>query len=182
MKNGFTLIRTFLRKNLVSNQGGFTLIELIIAVGLAALLLPAIITVFSFSLSSASQGENFTQAYALAQQEMEAVYFLKSQGTSTWDWEKTPTNTNPGEYYQPQESGDSWVLGGITSTPIQDVGDIFTKVVEIQEVRRYPVSEVVTADPVAPIDNLTRKIIVDVSWKENGQDQKVTLESYVTQH
>jgi prepilin-type N-terminal cleavage/methylation domain-containing protein len=181
MKNGFTLIRTFLRKNLVSNQGGFTLIELIIAVGLAALLLPAIITVFSFSLSSASQGENFTQAYALAQQEMEAVYYLKAQDETIWNWDDSNPNTNPGEYYQPQKIGDSWSLGGKTTTPTEDANG-FTSKIEIVEVRRYPVSEIITDDPLAPINNLTRKIIVDVSWKENGQDQKVTLESYVTQH
>jgi prepilin-type N-terminal cleavage/methylation domain-containing protein len=178
MKKGITLIRTLLCKNLLRNQDGFTLIELIIAIGLAALLLPAIIAVFSFSLTSAVQGENFTQAYALAQQEMEAVYYLRGQ--SDWDWEGSDLNTDTGEFYQPQKVGDLWQLGGKTTTPTDFEG--FTKTVEVNEVRRYLGSGEITNDPIAPIDSSTRKITVNILWKENGQDQSVKLESYVTRH
>lgn len=71
-------------------EKGFTIIEIIIAIGLAAVFLPAIGTILSFSLKSSSQGEKFTQAYGLAQEGMEEIFFQKS----SWDWETVlPTPT-----------------------------------------------------------------------------------------
>jgi len=64
------------------DSAGFTFIEIIIALGLAALLLPALGRALSFSIRVASQGEKFTQATALAQQGMENVYAQKSQNWS----------------------------------------------------------------------------------------------------
>jgi len=94
---------------------GFTLIEIIVAIGLAALILPALIIVFSFSIQSAGQGENFTKAYALAQKEMETIYGLKEQGGTAWDWVNTPLNST-------------------TTTPLTEG---FTQTVQISDANLY---------------------------------------------
>lgn len=69
-------------------QHGFTFVEIIIALGLAAILLPALGRALSFSIRVASQGEKFSQAYALAQQGMENIYAQKSQ-----DWASLANST-----------------------------------------------------------------------------------------
>lgn len=70
------------------NNLGFTFVEIIIALGLSAILLPALGRALSFSLRIASQGEKFSQAYALAQQSMETLYAQKSQ-----DWASLADST-----------------------------------------------------------------------------------------
>jgi prepilin-type N-terminal cleavage/methylation domain-containing protein len=158
-------------------SNGFTLIELLIAIGLSALFLPALVFVFSFSLSSASQGESYTQAYTLAQEKMEAVYYLKENELS-WDWINLPDNNGVTDFYQPGIIGGDWQLGSKTTSPAAEEGFITT--VKILPVSRSggDISEESWSLP----DPLTRKIIVKVSWKEKGVDTYIDLISYVSRH
>jgi prepilin-type N-terminal cleavage/methylation domain-containing protein len=157
---------------------GFTLIELIVAIGLSLIFIPAVGTLLSNSVFTASQGENFTKASSLAREQMEAIYSIKQIGDSTWDWDSTPTGTLSGEYYQPTLVAGVWQLGTKTTTPVEVNG--FTKTVEIKDVCRDPVSdEIVTC---GAIDSGSREVIVTVSWQERGKLQTVELTSYVTRH
>ena len=159
-------------------NNGFTLIELIIAIGLSALFLPALIFVFSFSLGSAGQGENYTKAYSLAQEQMEAIYYIK-QNDENWEWaEFSPVNTNDGEYYQLQNNGNSWELGNITSNP-QENADGYTLSVEIHPVYRDVNGNIIES---GFLDSLSREITVNVEWKENGFPTSINLVSYVSRH
>jgi len=73
---------------------GFSLLEIILAVALAGIFIPAIAMTLSLGLQSSSQGENFTKAQALAQEGMEKIYQRKSLiNGSNWDW----TNNLPAE-------------------------------------------------------------------------------------
>ena len=161
---------------------GFTLVELIVAIGLSALFLPAIIYVYSFSLRSASQGEGYTQGYALAQEQMEAIYFLK-KNSPDWDWTDSSINTNSIEYYQLQNGAGGWILGSkIPKTTLPSEADGYpgyTAIVEVLEVRRDSGSIVESG---GLIDDLTRKIVITVSWKENGVPVDIDLISYVSKH
>ena len=156
---------------------GFTLIEIIISIGLAAIILPALFFVFSFSLTSASQGENFTKAYSLAQKDMESVFYMKDQGIDVWDWGDTSLNTGSGEYYQPNLVAGSWELGD-KKIVIPEPVDGFTRKVEISDVGRCGLN---ICDS-GTYDGTTKKITVTIGWLEKGQDQEVKLESYVTEH
>ena len=157
-------------------KNGFTLIEIIIAIGLAALILPALFFVFSFSLTSAGQGENFTKAYSLAQKDMESVFYLKNQGTDVWKWDSS-LNTGAGEYYQPVVVGGSLELGSkITTLP--DPVDGFTSKVEISDVGRCGLNICAGGS----YDGTTKKVVVTIGWLEKGQNQEVKIESYVTEH
>lgn len=165
------------------NKSGFTFIEIIIALGLAAIIIPALAGVLSFSIRVTSQGEKFTQANALAREGMEAIYYIKSNDPTNWDWTSTPTNTSPGQYYQPKKSGNIWILGSITSNP-SITNAPFTRTVTIEVVRRCGTAPdlYICTDPLAAVDNYTREITTVVSWLEVGGPQKVSLESYVTAH
>lgn len=133
-----------------AGRQGFSLVEILISLALVAIFLPAIGIIFSFSLSSSSQGEKFTQAYGLAQEGMEEIFSQKS----SWDW----TTTIP------------------TPTPASLLP--FTRTIEIKDVQRCAIDICPTGTP----DPTSRRIIVSVIWPENGQNQEVKLEAYVTQH
>lgn len=160
-------------------KNGYSLIEIIIAIALAAIFLPALGTIFSLSLTSASEGEKYSLAYQLAQEGMEAIYYLKSQNDEEWDWVSTPANTDVDEYYQPSQTGGNWLLGDKTKTSVVTKVP-FTRQVTLGPVRRC-LGEICD-DGLAPLDPYTRLVIVTVSWEEKGTPQTVELHSYVTQH
>lgn len=161
----------------------FTLIELIVAIGLSALFLPAIIFVYSFSLGSASQGEKYTQAYALAQEQMEAIYYLKEYGDD-WSWEDDSINTSSTEFYQLQKDGEGWILGAKISEdtlPAEAVGYTgYTAIVEISGVKRN--EDGLIAEDGTDTDHSTKEVKVTVSWLENGVPTDIDLTSYVSKH
>ncbi len=144
---------------------GFTLIELIIAIGLSAIFIPAIVYVYSFSLGSAGQGEDYTKAYALAQESMEAVYYLK-ENESRWDWNTYPAN---GSYYL-TKNGGIWTLNNIDSYPEDIDGDGYIVSVEI-------------ADRDDGSDHFeTRFVTVNVLWQEKTGPTEINLVSYISKH
>lgn len=157
---------------------GFTLIEIMITIALAAIIFPAVTRVFSLSIQSASQGEKYTKAYILAQQYMEGVLSMKKNNIS-WDWTTTPINTNSGEYYQPTFVSGEWSLGPITTSPSETEG--FTSTVQISEVRR-DVNGNISSDPWALTDSDSRWAIVSVSWKEKGYPEKINIKSLITKY
>ncbi len=79
-----------------SAKSGFSFVEIIIAIGLAAIFLPALSQVLSLSIRSASQGEKYSQAQAIAQEGMEAAFYLKSLNDANWNWTTTPSKTATG--------------------------------------------------------------------------------------
>ena len=177
--NAAVLSKANKKGNMKMEKNGFTLIELIIAIGLSALFLPALVFVFSFSLGAASQGESYTQAYAIAQENMEAIYFLKKNDTN-WNWESAPVNTtNPDDYYQPYKTSGKWNLGLITPSPQSKNG--YTVTVKILPVYRDS-DENITEDQSESTDPFTRKIIVYASWMEKGELTDIELVSYVSRH
>ncbi len=62
---------------------GFSLIEVLIAIALVAVILPGVVTLMSFGSFTSQQGETFTGAYSLAQKEMEKLYSLKKTNWSS---------------------------------------------------------------------------------------------------
>ncbi len=135
-------------------DGGFTFIEIIISIGLAAILLPALGGALSFSLRVASQGEKFSQAYNLAQQGMEQMYAAKSQDWSTF------TNS-------------------ITTTVISP----FTRAITIEDGLRCgfkPTWEICSTGSQSDPD--TKKVTVVVFWPEAGGTNIASVSGYVTNH
>lgn len=163
-----------------TKQSGFTFVEIILAIGLAALLLPALSRALSFSLKISSQGEKITQANALASEGMEAVYYIKTHDTANWAW--TAASPATGQY-QPAKTAGIWSLGTVVGSPVAAPGT-FTRVVYVSPVMRSG-TDICTdpcSDAFAVSDPTTRKVTVVVSFPESVGSQSVNLESYVTQH
>ncbi len=158
-----------------SRQAGFTFVEIIIALGLAAILIPALGRALSFSLRVAAQGEMFSQATALAAEEMEAIYYIKGNDSTNWTW--TAASPTSG-VYQPSTSGAAWVLGVPVVTLVVSPAP-FTRAVTIFSVNRDVNGNI---NPGGTLDVNTRLVHVVVSWPEATGTQQVTLDSYVTNH
>lgn len=162
---------------------GFSLIEIIVAIGLAAIFIPVIGSTLSFSIRSSSQGEKFSQAHRLAQEGMEAIFYLKSHGGSEWQWElNNPENTVLGEYYQPTQVGADWQLGGKIPEDSLTPEGIFTRKIAVAEVSRCGLRVCEEGEIGGIPDKHSRKITVYVTWPEENQTQEVKLNAYVTQH
>jgi prepilin-type N-terminal cleavage/methylation domain-containing protein len=157
---------------------GFTLIEIMFAIALSALILPALVYVLGFSLKTARQGEKYTFAYAHAQEQMEGIISIKRNDIA-WDWESSSLNTGSGEYYQPVLLSDSWQLGTKTTTPAEIGG--FTKKVEIKEVKR-DASGNISSDPWSISDNYSRLVSVTITWKESGETEEIKLTTLQTKN
>ena len=133
-------------------KNGFSLIEILIAIAVAAVVLPAVIILISFGSFTSGQGETYTKAYAIAQKEMEYIYGQKAG----WVWDASSPVNN-------------------TSVATED---IFTKTVKIEGVLRCSLDGNKICST-GSNDDTTRKVTVEVSWNERGKNQDVTIESYV---
>lgn len=76
-------------------NSGFSLIEILISIAVAAVILPGIVILLSLSTFSTSQGETYTKAYSIAQREMEQVYADKNDN---WDLIVTSPSYNEDEF------------------------------------------------------------------------------------
>ncbi len=77
-----------LMSRLRPNQNGFTLLELVIAIILIGVTLPALLSLYANMSAKASDSAIMDQLVALAQSKMEEIVGFKE---NTWDWYKDPT-------------------------------------------------------------------------------------------
>ncbi len=127
---------------------GQSLTELLVAIGIAALLLPALLTGFISSREGKSQQLQRIKAVTLLQESEQALRSIRDAG-----WANISTN---GTYY-PQISGSSWTLTSGT----QSVSG-FTRSIQISDVYRDTNGVIVTSG--GTLDPSTKKAIITVTW------------------
>src|SRR3989338_2245049 len=128
---------------------GQSLIELLLAIGLSAILLPALITGLVTSRAGKSQQVARVEAITLLRETQEAVRSIRNR-----DWSNITVN---GTYY-PVIEENHWasVSGALTENG-------FTKSYTVSSVNRDENGNIVTA-PSGSIDPSTKKIDIAVSW------------------
>lgn len=146
-------------------QRGQSLIELLIAIGLTAILLPALLTGIVSSREGKAQEAERLEALGLLREANEAVRNVREKG-----WSNIATN---GSYY-PTISGSTWTLTSGTQT----IGN-FTRSVTIESVQRNPAGAIVTAG--GTVDPGTKKISTQVNWN-NPYPSSVTSSEYLTRY
>jgi prepilin-type N-terminal cleavage/methylation domain-containing protein len=163
----------------MKTKGGFTLVEIVISLAIAALFLPVLARLYTFAIGSSSQGDKYSKAYAFAQEGMEAIYYIKDKRSDIWDWDTLPVNTAVDQYYQIKKISDLWDFdGGIKneSELLEESG--YTRSIQIFPEYRDAAGNLggTTDDP------LTRRVVVKVKWLGVNGEEEVTLSSYVTKH
>lgn len=166
---------------------GFSLVELLIIMGLSLIFLLGTSSLFYLSLKSASKASLAAQGKSLSEEGMEAMVAIRDSGGSQWDWTATPSNTTGSEYYQPFLSGATWTLGGkSTVNPAPSLAppyQSFTRKVTIEAIQRAvgcgsTICPIVTSGGI--IDSNTKKVSIDVSWQESDGVHTASISSYLT--
>ena len=129
---------------------GQILIELLVAVGMSAILIPAIFTGIFSSREGGVQQSQRLKAVALAEESLEAIRIVREE-----NWENVEVNG----IYHPVVSGNTWVL----SSGSENVG-IFTRSLTISDMYR-DISGNLSQTP-GILDPSVKKVVSNVSWGE----------------
>jgi type II secretory pathway pseudopilin PulG len=131
-------------------SSGQTLVEMLVAIGLAAIMLPALATAIIASREGRAQDAERLQASALLRQATEAVRSVREKG-----WTAFAVNGT----YHPTLSVNAWVLTAGSET----IGS-FTRKVVVADVQRNSLGVIVTSG--GTVDGSTKKVTVEVSWTD----------------
>ncbi|OGK13621.1 hypothetical protein A2859_01675 [Candidatus Roizmanbacteria bacterium RIFCSPHIGHO2_01_FULL_37_16b] len=137
-----------MRRSYLQSQ---SLIELLLTIGLSAVLLPALITGLISSREGKAQQQERIQAASLLRQTYEAVRSIRNRG---WD------NISVNGTYHPVISGTLWASssGAITTNG-------FTQSYTVSDINRDSSGIIVTV-PAGTLDPSTKKIDIAISWEE----------------
>lgn len=129
---------------------GQLLVELLMAIGLSAIILPALLTGFVTSREGKAQETQRLKSVALVREAEDAVRNVKNKANN---WSTFALNGT----FHPAISGSSWslVLGS-------EVVDSFTRQIVISDVNRDSSGNIVTSG--GTVDPSTKKVVITVSW------------------
>lgn len=138
------------------NQKGISIVEILITIGLAAIIFPALLTGFVAARSGRAQQDERIQATALVKEAGEAVRVVREK-----DWTSFADLSNPpNQIYHPALSGSSWSIVSGSETV-----NGLTRQVTIADVYRDSSGIIVPSGiPGSQIDPSTKKVVATVSW------------------
>ncbi|MBI2641881.1 type II secretion system protein [Candidatus Roizmanbacteria bacterium] len=133
-------------------KSGQSLIEILLVVGLSAILLPALLTGLVTSRSGRAQYTQRLQAINLLKDGAEATRTIRDGGWTTF------ADYAYGIFHPETTSQSNWIL---VSGP-ETTSEGFTRQIEVSEVRRDARGAIVVTG--GNVDPSTRKVVVRVSW------------------
>lgn len=141
------------------------LVELLVAIGLTAIMLPALATALVGAREGRAQENERLQATALLRETEEAVRSVREKG-----WANIATNGT----YRPTIVSNGWGLTAGAET----VGN-FTRQIVISDVQRNAAGAIVTSG--GTVDPATKKVTASVSWT-TPIATTISNDSYVSRH
>ncbi len=162
--------------NLLKNQKGQMLVEILVAVVIAGIMIGGVATVIGTSLVTSKKTKQITVANGLAQQDMEAI---KTLAQSSWiDLYCPPIGVCPGNKgttstYNVILSDGSWVFqSGVSTTTVDglDFGHYFY----VENVNRNEGGDIVTSG--GDEDPSTQKVTVYITWSGGSE---FTISEYI---
>lgn len=152
-------------KRLHHAQKGQTIVEVLVAIAIAGILLPALATALAASRAGRAQEEERLQAASLLREADEAVRSVREKG-----WAGFAVNGT----YRPAISGSSWTLTAGAET----LGN-FSRQVVVSDAQRNSSGAIVASG--GTVDPSTKKVVATVSWSL-PLPSSVTSESYYQRH
>lgn len=148
-----------------NQRRGQSLVELLVAIAVASLMLPAIIVGFVATRQGrVQQRERFT-ATLLAQEAQEAVRIIRDR-----DWNNIAQNGT----YHPVVTNNQWVLSAGSETV-----DEFARSIAIADASRNASGDIIESG--GSLDPSTKKVTITVSWSALFPSN-VTTTTYLTRH
>ena len=152
------------------------MIELLVAFGLASILLPALLTGFVGATQGREVYEQRIAATALVREAEEAIRSVRNDSWNNISILSTDPTDNKNIYY-PAISGTKWALSP-GSEPING----FTRTIAVSDVYRDASQNIVTQDsPGAILDPSTRQFLITVSWPGYFR-RSITSSLYITRY
>ncbi|HEX7042299.1 MAG TPA: type II secretion system protein, partial [Patescibacteria group bacterium] len=159
-----------------NSENGQSLIELIVTIGLAAIILPALLTGFVASRSGRAQGEQRQQAVALVKEGLEAARVYREA-----DW-TTFANKAGVTLYYPCKSLDTWSLctQNVDNTADTTIPSGFKRIISVSNVWRDSNFKIVDSSTSGAYnDGSTKLVTTTVSWS-SPLPSSVTASEYLT--
>lgn len=155
-------------KKRVSSQKGQSLIELLLAIGLAAAILPSLLTGLVASRDGREQQQQTLEAVGYLREAEEAVRVVKES------WNNIPSNGT----YHPVIAGTTWTM----SSGSELLANRFTRSIEIENVYRDSNGAItLNPEPQSILDPSTKRIFITVSW-QTPYPSSTTNTSYITRY
>lgn len=139
------------------NQKGISIVEILITIGLAAILFPALLTGFVATRGGRAQQDERIQATSFLKETQEAVRQVREK-----DWNNFAALSNPpNQIYHPALSGFTWSL----VSGFEEVNGL-TRQITISDVYRGNTSGdiVPSSGPTNHLDPSTKKVVFTVNW------------------
>ncbi|HSW89384.1 MAG TPA: hypothetical protein VLH19_00760 [Patescibacteria group bacterium] len=150
-----------------SAQGGQSLVEVLIALALTALVLPALLTGLVASRQGKPQQMQRQQAAVLMQEAMEAVRGVREDGWTNFAIDGT---------FHVATSSGKWVLASGVATPSAG----FTSSVVISDVCRNSTNTIASC-ATNSVDPSTKQVVITVTW-QTPTVSSVSSTAYVTRY
>ena len=167
-----------MKKHFLLSSSGQSLIELLVTMGIAAILMPAFLVGFSATRQGRAQQEERIQAISYLRQTAEAVRIIRDNG-----WSAFSTN---GDYCpQPVSGGTTWELKSFPQNSSCDTPATgFTRKVTVGDVYRNNTTHVIDpngSSSSTTLDPSTKAVTLAVSWI-NPISSSVSEVMYLTRH
>ena len=146
-------------------RSGQSLVELLLAISLAALLLPALLTGLVASREGRVQQKQRSDAVSYLRESAEAVRNVRDSG-----WSNFATNGT----FHPVISGSNWSLVSGAETL-----NGFTRQIVVSDVSRDASGAIVTSG--GTVDPSTKKVVSTVSWTQ-PYASNISSTTYITRH
>lgn len=153
-----------LLKKIKKNKGQ-ALVELLLAIGLAAILIPALMAGFSVIRSGRVQENQRLVATNYLKEAAEALRVVQANG-----WSNVVSGT-----YHPVASGTTWVL----SAGSEVLDSKFTRQIVISDVYRDPQGNIATVS--GTLDPSTKKVNITITWNSSVASE-VSSVTYLTRY
>ncbi len=159
-----------------NNQAGFTLVEIVVGIGMITIFIGANFSYYKQVLSVSQQTTRHIQSGFLLEEGVEAIKLLRDESWSN----NIATLTNGTKYYL-QWNGTKWA----TSTTAQLIENTFTRYFTVSAVSRDNTGGVATLDNIVSsggvLDAGTKKIVMIVTWPmKGGGTSTSSVEAYIT--
>jgi hypothetical protein len=150
-------------------QTGQSLIELLLGIGMLAIIIPALLTIFVASRQGKPQSQERTKASAALEETQEAIRNIREAG-----W----TNLTDGTFH-PVISGSQWTLA--SGSEIMDAAANLTRQIVISDVYRDNTGKIVPEGSGATLDPSSKEVKITVKW-DKPYPSSLESTSYLTRY
>lgn len=156
-------------KNVFSGKGQ-SLVELLITIGIAAVIFPAVLTGIIASRNGKAQAYQRTEAVAILKQTQEIIRIIRENSWATFATSSAST------IYHPVSSGNTWYLASGSG----DVVNGITRQIVINNVYRDASTNAIVSNG-GILDPSTKKIVTTASWG-SLLGSSISMTSYITRY